>query len=104
MGRNAGDRTWSYMSRKRLEKSVLHDFTYRFYFDDVQQPTNSHVFPGVCAFGGLKIADWALKWTDVLMDFDMELVPDGLEQYPGSVVWWRRTFFLGGKIEASLGG
>ena len=29
---------------------------------------------------------------DALLDFDMELLRDGLDEYPGSVVWWRKTY------------
>merc|ERR1712154_740838 len=92
--RVAGDRVWAFADKnhENWEKIRDHDLVYHFQFNDAQNPTRAQIHPEARK-SGLKLT-W--EW---LLDFEMELVPNGSEKYsekyPGSVVWLRPSSLFG---------
>jgi hypothetical protein len=87
--RVSGDRTWAFADKDStigLAESL--DLVYDFVYDSASDPRHAQIVPRAMGLGGVTSPEW-------LLDFEMELVPDGLPAYPGSVVWARSTKILG---------
>lgn len=90
--RVSGDRTWAFADKDvvAFEAAKRVDLLYVFEFDSVEAPTFAQIRPRL--FGvDPKIPEW-------LLDFEMRLVPEGHQDYPGSVVWRRKSTILSGAI------
>jgi len=98
--RVCGDRTWAFADKDvgTLKMVAELDLVYRFEWDSQTEPTFAHIFPELMAKGGvMPMPEW-------LMDFDIKLVPEGMAEYPGSVIWQRITKLLGsGALEPKEG-
>jgi len=90
--RVSGDRTWAFADKDvgTLKAAKAVDLIYVFEFDSIEAPTFAQISPKL--FGvDPNIPEW-------LLDFEMSLVPDGHEDYPGSVIWRRKSTILSSAI------
>lgn len=87
--RAEGDRVAMSPQPSGLKKIVdeFGDKIYSFEFNDRVDPTAAHVR---VSFDGLD-GDVQGKWSERIMNFDMQLMPHGHPEYPGSLVWSRNT-------------
>lgn len=87
--RVSGDRVWAMAGGQILGSLKIDalDLIYHFVFNDSKKPTKCQIYPEARRFGVNLAAEW-------LLDFEMELVA-GDPNYPGSVVWNRRSWVAG---------
>jgi hypothetical protein len=93
-----GDQTWSFSDYSLVSyiQRILWNIQsflniksesvwyYKFHFDNATYPTYANITPVVLE---TTIPNWVVS-------FDMRLLPDGLEAYPGSIVWQRVSTIL----------
>jgi len=87
--RAEGDRVAMSPQPSGLKKIVdeIGDKVYSFEFNDRVDPTAAHVR---VSFEGLD-GEVQGKWPERIMNFDMQLMPKGNPEYPGSLVWSRNS-------------
>lgn len=92
--RAAGDRVWAYADDSTslaFVKAV--DLIYHFVFDDETNPSHCQIYPELRNLGTTP-PSW-------LLDFDMSLMKDGDERFPGSVCWRRPSSILGQEFKSA---
>jgi hypothetical protein len=96
--RVSGDRSWAFADKDSptLKSAAKFDVAYDFQWDSVEDPTFAQIYIKFLKLGFTIESEW-------LMDYEMYLVPEGLEEYPGSVVWRRRSKFINGLLNWAAG-
>jgi hypothetical protein len=89
--RAEGDRVAMSPQPSGLKKIVdeIGDKVYDFEFNDHVDPTAVHIH---ISFEGVD-AEVQSRWPERMLNVDMQLMPHGHPEYPGSLVWSRNTSF-----------
>lgn len=93
--RVGGDRVWAFAENDSASMKLVQalDLVYHFNFDDAVNPTRCQIYPEGRNLGLTLTAEW-------LLDFEMELMKNGDEQFPGSVVWKRVSSVFGTEVKS----
>jgi len=87
-----GDRVWAFADHTFLSWKFVEaaDLMYHFVFNDAKNPTRCQIYPEARNLGVTLSAN-----TEWLLDFEMELLEAGHQDFPGSIAW-RRPSKIGG--------
>lgn len=91
--RCGGDRSWAEASQGPADRAEMIDLIYHFIFDSSENPTKAQIYPE------WKFLPVALT-NEWIMDFEMQLMEKD-DEYPGSIVWQRKSFFAGSEAVGS---